>query len=98
LEAGEGFGDFIQLVVMMFSISELACASSNGSVLMSTAGFGMSSPACFNSASAARAAMQRLRMALLSNSAFGGNSGSALNGAAARHATDVWRTFCQRTP
>jgi hypothetical protein len=46
----------------------------------------MSSAACFNSAKAARAVMQRLSIALVSKSAWGGSNGNALNGSLARHA------------
>jgi hypothetical protein len=64
----------------MFSISELACASRSGNVLIKIVWLGISCAACFNSASAARAAMQCLKMALVSKSALGGNNGKLLNG------------------
>src|SRR5581483_6442184 len=66
----------------MFSISELARASSSGMVLMSIAWSGIRPPACFSSASAARAPMHALRIARLSRSARGGSFGSALYGLA----------------
>src|SRR5215211_443462 len=62
----------------MFSISELACASSNGSVLIKTDGLGISSAAPFNSASAARARIHCLRIGLVSRSTLGGSSGISL--------------------
>src|SRR5690242_16559733 len=70
---------------MMFSISELACASSNGSVLIKIEGFGISSEAPFNSARAALARIHCLRIALVSKSTFGGSSGMSLYGLSARH-------------
>jgi hypothetical protein len=65
---------------MMFSMAELACASSKGNVLMSTPGLGINSPAPFNSASAARARIHCFRIAFVSRSAAGGSGGSSLNG------------------
>jgi hypothetical protein len=65
----------------MFSISELACASSSGSALTSTAAFGMSSAACRSSARATRALMHFLRIAAVSMlSTGGGRSGRSLYG------------------
>ena len=64
----------------MFSISELACASRRGIELISIAWFGMSFPETRSSASAARAAMQLRRMALVSVSEAGGSLGRSLKG------------------
>ena len=64
----------------MFSIPELARASSIGIVLIRIAGFGMRSAAAFNSARAARAGMQAFRIARLSRSADGGSLGNSLKG------------------
>ena len=64
----------------MFSISELACASSNGSVLINIAGFGISDAACLSSANAARERMHCFKMLRVSNAAVGGNSGRLLYG------------------
>jgi hypothetical protein len=80
-------------VVITFSISELACASNNGSVLMSTAWFGINSPAPFNSANAARARMHRFRIVLVSKSPFGGRDGSELNGLCGRQRRDDFAVF-----
>jgi hypothetical protein len=65
----------LSVVVTMFSISELARASSSGNALTRTAEFGISSAACFSSASATRAAMHCFRIALVSMSSTGGGSG-----------------------
>ena len=63
------------VVVTMFSISELACASSKGMVLISTLWLGINVPACFRAASAARASIHDfrtcLRKVLRLNSAMG---------------------------
>src|SRR4051794_14402901 len=65
---------------MTFSISELACASSRGSVLIRMAWFGISSAACFSSPRAARAEIQALRTAFVSKSASGGRGARSLKG------------------
>src|SRR5215831_5567119 len=59
----------------MFSISELACASSSGSAFTSTAALGMSSAACLSSARATRALMHFLRIGPASITSIGGGSG-----------------------
>jgi hypothetical protein len=64
----------LSVVVTMFSISELACASSSGSVLISMPWFGINSAACFRSASAARAGMQFFRTGLVYVVADGGST------------------------
>src|SRR5262245_61453008 len=65
----------------MFSISELACASSRGSALTSTEAFGISSAACFSSASATRALMHFFRICAVSMTSLeGGNGGRSLCG------------------
>src|SRR5262245_34262905 len=79
----------------MFSISELACASSNGSVLIRIEGLGIRSAAPFNSASAARARIHCLRIDLVSKSIFGGSNGISLYGLSARHSCVV-REDCER--
>jgi len=57
-------------VVTIFSISELACASIKGSVLISTARLRIKPPACFRAASAARASIHALWIARDSISAL----------------------------
>jgi hypothetical protein len=62
----------------MFSISELACASIKGSVLMSTDWFGISRRAWLNAASAALASMHAFSTPRVSMSTAGGSRGSSL--------------------
>jgi hypothetical protein len=63
----------------MFSISELACASSSGSAFTSTEAFGISSAACFSSARATRALMHFFNSGAVSMvSSGGGSRGSSL--------------------
>jgi predicted benzoate:H+ symporter BenE len=70
----------------MCSISELAWASSSGSVLMRIVGFGSSDAACLSSAKAARAPTHRFKTGLVSRSIGGGISGRSLCGTSGRHA------------
>ena len=64
----------------MFSISELACASSSGIVLIKTAGFGINAIAWRRAANAALAFTHALRIVLVSISTDGGRSGRSLYG------------------
>lgn len=66
------------MVVTMFSISLLACASSSGIELTSTPWFGINCPAAFNAATAVRAEMHALRTTRDSISTIGGSAGRSL--------------------
>src|SRR5271170_6058310 len=68
------------VVVTMFSISELACASRRGIEFIKMAGFGIRRPEILNSARTARASMHALRTVLVSTSWLGGNEGRSLYG------------------
>ena len=74
----------------LFSISELACASSSGIELISIAWFGMRFPETRSSANAARAAMQLRRMALVSVSEAGGRFGRSLKGRLGSNAMSMY--------
>lgn len=76
----------LSAVVTMCSISELACASSNGRVLIRIAGFGSDAAACFRSATAARAAMHRFKTGTVSRLIHGGSSGRSFYGTSGCHA------------
>ena len=76
----------LSAVVTMCSISELACASSNGKVLIRIAGFGSNAAACFSSATAARAVIHRFKTGFVSRSILGGSSGRSLYGRSECHA------------
>ena len=67
-------------VVTMFSISELAWASSSGIALISIVGLGRASLSCLSSASLARTSMHSFRTERVSSSAFGGRGGRSLKG------------------
>src|SRR5690242_8422926 len=86
----------------MFSISELARASSNGRVLINIAGLGISSAACFNSARAARDFTHCFRTTLVSRSTLGGSLGRSFQGRSGfQRALDVMvikSLFCDTLP
>lgn len=69
-------------VVTMFSISDLACASSSGIVLIKTTALGLTAVAWRRAAKAARASIHAFRTGLVSISKAGGRFGRSLCGRA----------------
>ena len=80
-------------VVTMFSISELACASSNGIVLMRTAGLGMDIAAWSSCASAALAAIAAFSTDRVSSTSTGGGPGKSLYGTSGRQSFRMEHNF-----